>query len=236
MNNTVSIVVTTLNEEEYIEKCLRSLCNQSYRNRELIVVDSESTDKTLEIAKKYADKLIVKKCSIPAGRNTGAKESKGDVLLFVDADIMLSPDWIDTVLPHLKDENVVAAYGELFPLENRIKDKLVFCIFKLTNFLSRTIARRTLYARLGTAVMIKKHALEKIGYFSEDVCIDDIDCSLKLNKIGKIKFVNQARGYVSTRRFRRTGYLKLSLIWLISGNAYIFFRKLFIPKYTRKFP
>ncbi|MDW8040537.1 MAG: glycosyltransferase [Nitrososphaerota archaeon] len=237
MGDFVSVIVTTFNEEGYIEKCLLSLRAQSYRDKEIIVVDSESTDRTVEIAKKYADKLIVKKCSIPAGRNIGAKESRGNVLLFVDADVMLNPTWIDTALPYLEDENVVAVYGELFPVEKSVKDKLIFCIFGFTNFFSRTVARKTLYAKLGTAVLIKKWALEKIGYFSEGVCVDDVDCSLRLNRVGRIKFVKQAWGYVSTRRFRRTGYLKLSLIWLISGNAYFLFKKPFIlKKYTKNFP
>ncbi|MEM1588877.1 MAG: glycosyltransferase [Candidatus Bathyarchaeia archaeon] len=236
MDDYVSIIVTTLNEEKYLEKCLRSLCNQSYRNKEIIVVDSESTDKTVEIAKKYADKVIVKKCSIPEGRNIGAKESKGNFLMFVDADVTLNRNWIDTVIPYLKNDDVVAVYGELFPIENSIKDKLVYCIFGFTNFFSRTFARKTLYARLGTAVMIKRQALEQIGYFSEDICVDDIDCSLKLNKVGRIKFVKQAYGYVSTRRFKKSGYFKLSLIWLVNGNTYILSKKLFISIYTKKFP
>ncbi|MEM0057852.1 MAG: glycosyltransferase [Candidatus Bathyarchaeia archaeon] len=236
MDDFISIVVTTFNEEEYIGRCLRSLCNQSHTRKEIIVVDSESTDKTVEIAKKYADKVIVKKCSIPAGRNIGAKESRGSLLLFVDADVVLTPHWIDTVMPYLKEDDVVAVYGELFPLENSIKDKLVYSVFGFTNFFSRTFARKTLYAKLGTAVMIKKQALKEIGFFSEGVCIDDIDCSLKLNNVGKIKFVKQAVGYVSTRRFRKTGYLKLSLIWLISGNAYFLFKKPLIPNYTKIFP
>jgi glycosyltransferase involved in cell wall biosynthesis len=236
MNNFVSIVVTTFNEEKYIEKCLRSLRNQSYPCKEIIVVDSESTDRTVEIAKKYADKVVVKRCSIPEGRNIGAKESRGNLLLFVDADVILAPNWIDAAIPHLGDNRVVAVYGDLFPAESGVKNKLVYSVFGFTNFFSRAFAGKTLYAELGTAVMVKKHALERIGYFSEGVCLDDIDCSLRLNRIGKIKFVKQACGYVSTRRFQKTGYLKLSLIWLVSGNAYLLFRKPFIPMYTKAFP
>jgi len=236
MNDFVSIVVTTFNEEKYIEKCLRSRRNQSYPYKEIIGVNSESKDKTVEIAKKYADKVVVKRCSIPEGRNIGAKESRGNLLLFVDADVVLAPNWIDTAIPHLRDNCVVAVYGDLFPMEDNVKNKLVYSIFGFTNFFSRTFARKTLYAELGTAVMIKKYALKRIGYFSESVCIDDIDCSLRLNSVGKIKFVKQAYGYVSTRRFQKAGYLKLSLIWLLSGNTYFLFKKSLIPIYTKTFP
>jgi glycosyltransferase involved in cell wall biosynthesis len=227
--------VTTFNEEEYIERCLRSLCNQTYPRVEIIVVDSESRDRTVEIAKKYADKVIVRKCSISEGRNIGARESSGNLLLFVDADVILAANWIETVLPYLRDSDVVAVYGELFPIEDNVRGKLVYSIFDFTNLFSRTVFRKTLYARLGTAVMIKRKALESIGYFSDSAC-DDIDCSIRLNRIGRIRLVKQAYGYVSTRRFQRVGYLRLTLMWLINGDFYLLFRKPLIQTYNKVFP
>ena len=58
---SISIIIPTLNEEKYIERCLKSLKNQSFRNFEIIVSDSYSTDDTVKIAKKYGAKVVLTK-------------------------------------------------------------------------------------------------------------------------------------------------------------------------------
>lgn len=75
-----------------MERCLRTIKNQSYRHIELIVVDNNSTDKTPEIAKKYADKFYTKGPERSAQRNFGAKKSKGRYLLIHDSDIYFHKD------------------------------------------------------------------------------------------------------------------------------------------------
>ena len=68
---SVSVIVPTLNEEKYLESCLKSIKNQDYQGEyEIIVSDGGSKDKTLKIAKKYADKVITcDKKGIAYGRN-----------------------------------------------------------------------------------------------------------------------------------------------------------------------
>jgi len=236
LSKLVSIIITTLNEEHYIEDCLKSLKNQTYKNREIIVVDSESKDKTVEIARKYADKILVKNCIIPVGRNIGARMARGNVFLFVDADITLLPNWIDTVLPYLNEDKVVAVYGDLFPKEGTLKAWLEYGKEELSNFILRT-AKIPCFGKLGTAVAIRRDAFEKVGGFSEKrACCEDMDMSFKLRKYGKIKFVREAKGYVSMRRFERIGYLKLSLLWFFSAIYYILTRNALLPVYSRNYP
>jgi len=236
MSKLVSIIVTTLNEERYVEDCLRSLKNQTYKNKEIIVVDSNSEDKTVEIAKKYADKILVKNCIIPVGRNIGAREARGDVFLFVDADITLLPGWIDTVLPYLNEDKVVAVYGDLLPKEGTLKAWLEYGKEELSNFILRT-AKIPCFGKLGTAVAIRRNAFEKVGGFSEkNACCEDVDMSFKLRRYGKIKFVREAKGYVSMRRFEKTGYLKLSLLWFFSASYYILTKNALLPVYSRNYP
>jgi len=100
MKDLISVCITTKNEEDYIGFCLESILNQTYDgNKEIIVLDSNSCDKTVEIARKYADKVVVKESTIPQGRNLAVKQSEGNILCFLDADIVLSEDWFDTLLP-----------------------------------------------------------------------------------------------------------------------------------------
>jgi len=232
----VSVVITTLNEENYISSCLKSIKNQTYENKEIIVVDSESSDRTLEIAKKYADKIVVEKCIMPKGRNIGAREANGEILCFLDADVSLSNNWIEKALSHLYDDKVVAVYGDLFPIEKNLKAKLTYCTQDFCNFVARK-AGIPIFSKLGTAVAIKRKFFEKVGGYPEDkASCEDIRLSLNLRKYGKIKFSRELQGFVSMRRFERTGYLKLSLIWFITGFYTILTGKSFLNQYSRNFP
>jgi len=237
MSKLISFIITTLNEEDYIEKCLKSIENQTYKNKEIIVVDSNSSDNTVKIAKKYADKVIIKPCIIPVGRNLGAKEAKGDILVFVDADVILFKDWCEKILPHLNDEKTIAAYGDLIPVPYNSKSKLVYNFFTIcNNFLEKI--KKPVLTKLGTAAAIKRNVFEKIGGYPENfACSEDLEISLRLNEYGgKIKFVKDAKGFVSMRRFERCGYANLLLKWFISGSYYLLTRKSFFSHYSRDFP
>ncbi|MFH8132417.1 MAG: glycosyltransferase, partial [Candidatus Aenigmatarchaeota archaeon] len=205
-------------------------------NKEIIVVDSESSDKTLEIAKEYADKIIVKNCIMPRGRNIGAREANGNVLCFLDADTILCKDWVEKALSYLYDKRVIAVYGDLFPIEENLKAKLVYSLQDFCNFAARIVGM-PIFSKLGTAVAIKRNFFEKVGGYPEDkASCEDIRLSLKLRKYGKIKFTKDLKGLVSMRRFERVGYLKLSLIWLFTGIYTMLTEKPLLNTYSRDFP
>ena len=89
----VSVVVTTYCSAEYLEKCLASIRSQTYKNIELVVVDTNSTDCTQEIAEKYADKCFFGQANErSAKRNFGARQATGKYVLIVDSDMCLSLD------------------------------------------------------------------------------------------------------------------------------------------------
>ena len=86
----LSIIIPCLNEEEYLPLLLESVKKQKFLDYEIILADAGSKDKTLQIAKKYNCKIVPG--GLPSkGRNQGAKKAKGDLLLFLDADVIL-PD------------------------------------------------------------------------------------------------------------------------------------------------
>ncbi len=104
MNELVSVVITTKNEEKNIENCLKSIRYQTYKNIEIVVVDNNSTDKTKEIAKKYSRKIFNKGPERSAQRNFGMIEkSKGKFVMFLDADMILSPSIIETCVKKIRD-------------------------------------------------------------------------------------------------------------------------------------
>lgn len=98
----VSIVVTAYNLEKYIAQCLDSILNQTYKNIEVIVVEDQSKDNTLNIIKEYANKdnrikLIQNEVNVGAGmgRRIGIKEAKGEYILCFDGDDWMSDNYIE---------------------------------------------------------------------------------------------------------------------------------------------
>ena len=103
----LSIVIPTLNEEKYLPRLLDSIKNQDFYDYEIIVSDAESSDKTIEIAKKYGAKTLVYTTTKhpSAQRNEGAKIAKGELLLFLDADVVLTPGFLTSALKEFKDRH-----------------------------------------------------------------------------------------------------------------------------------
>lgn len=89
---TVSVVVTTRNSAQTLEACLRSIRDQAYPATELVVVDNHSTDATLEIARRFAHQVATIGPERSAQRNHGASLASGQLLLFIDADMVLDPE------------------------------------------------------------------------------------------------------------------------------------------------
>jgi len=99
----VSVVVTTRNEEKNIGHCLRSVRAQSWTSIEVIVVDNHSTDATLEISARLADKVATKGPERSAQRNHGMINlASGEYVMYIDADMILSPRLVECCVQYLQ--------------------------------------------------------------------------------------------------------------------------------------
>lgn len=92
----ISFIIPTLCEESILEKTLQWLSTYT-REKEIIISDGRSDDRTLDIARKYTDKIIIyegtERQTIGMGRNLGASIATGEYLVFLDADVtILDPD------------------------------------------------------------------------------------------------------------------------------------------------
>ncbi len=99
-----SIIVPVYNVEEYIDKCLKSIFNQTYKDFEVIVVDDGTEDNSMDIVNKY-DVIVVKEknSGLSTARNNGVKKAKGEYLLFVDSDDYLEKDLLKNINDNLSD-------------------------------------------------------------------------------------------------------------------------------------
>lgn len=107
VNPDLSIIIPAHNEQQYMTGCLQSLHGLAQIAYEIIVVDSASNDRTVEISKEMGAEVIeLKEKTFPGiGRNIGAKAAKGRVLAFIDADVVVSSQWIARVEQLVKDED-----------------------------------------------------------------------------------------------------------------------------------
>ncbi len=111
-----SVIVITRNEEKRIAECLRSILDSLQgRSYEVIVADSASTDRTVEIARQFPVRILPLTRALPlspaAGRHAGYVRSRGDLVLFMDGDSILDPAWIEPALEALRDPSVGGVAG-----------------------------------------------------------------------------------------------------------------------------
>jgi glycosyltransferase involved in cell wall biosynthesis len=96
----VSVIVPTKNVERTMERCLRSIAAQSWGNVELVVVDNFSTDSTFEVAQQYADTAVQAGPERSAQRNLAIDLATGDYILWIDADMVLTPRVIEDAMDY----------------------------------------------------------------------------------------------------------------------------------------
>jgi glycosyltransferase involved in cell wall biosynthesis len=94
----ISVIVPTKNEAKNIERCLKSITGQTFTQYECIVVDNNSSDATVALAKKYTDLVFTAGPERSSQRNFGAKHAQGKFVLFIDADMELQPDVLEACL------------------------------------------------------------------------------------------------------------------------------------------
>ncbi len=116
----VSVIITTRNEEEVIERLIQSINRQTYKNREIILVDNNSTDKTADIARKIGVKVYIFGPERSAQRNFGVKKAEGDYFFFLDADMELSKDVIEQCVDLIKKDKDIG--GIAIPEESMAKN------------------------------------------------------------------------------------------------------------------
>lgn len=121
MEPSISIIIPAFNAENYIERCIKSCLNQTYRYIEILVIDDGSNDSTYDICRKLQMhsaniKLIEKKNSgVSDTRNYGIQNAEGEFILFLDADDYINEDYCETLISHFTNDIdlVIAGYHKV---------------------------------------------------------------------------------------------------------------------------
>ncbi len=209
----ISVIVPTYQEEKYIEPTLIAISNQTLKRSkyEIIVCDANSKDRTVEIAKKYADKIIITdKRGIAIGRNLGAKYAKGRYLIFIDADTIILPQTLERIVKEFSDCNCIIPKA----LPTNSSSFFIFIYFFYNLFLS-LFSMLKFYQASGYFIAVERKIFRKIGGFNEDLeTCEDLDFLNRVSKIGKVKLINLPV-ITSTRRFEKEGKVKLTLKYIL---------------------
>jgi len=215
----VSIVIPTLNEEKILGKSLNSIANQSTgQDVELIIVDSYSTDRTLEIAREFTKKIY----SVPPGiigraRQKGSEMANGEIIISAGADNIYDKNWLDELIAPIALKNNVASAGKLLPLEGNFIENSFSEYFLSPAYCMSLKLGIPLIA--GESMAFSKDAFSKVhGYNLDLVTHEDTDLFKRLMGVGKVSFCPKSITYVSTRRIRKWGYAKY--LWFHGSNFF----------------
>ncbi len=200
----ISVIVPALNEEESIGNCLCSLQEQDIDrdSYEIIVVDGGSDDRTREIARQYADRVVSQKRSgIGGARRDGAEASRGDILVFTDADTLHRRDWLERIRENLTTRGYDVSTGPVHFYDRTCRSDLIrlwrkqYAFFHLFGF----------YWLIGSNVAVKREAYDRTGGHRDISILEDYDLSVRMFKAGDIACCYDPRQtvYTSARRLSK---------------------------------
>lgn len=198
---SVSIVIPNYNGEKYIEKCLDSLMEQSLVPDEVIIVDNDSKDKSIDILKKYEDKikLIVldKNYGFSIAVNRGIKESNSEYVVLLNNDTELDKNWLKELVKCIsKDENIFSVCSKMLRYDNRniIDDAGDFYTAlgweqKIGDGAAsdkKYLESKEIFSVCAGAAIYRRDIFDKIGYFDEKffAYMEDVDLSYRAKVYG----------------------------------------------------
>jgi glycosyltransferase A (GT-A) superfamily protein (DUF2064 family) len=225
MSSVVSVIIPTLNEEQTLERTIESVRANPYPS-EIIVSDGCSDDRTLEIANRLADRVIV------TGRhgrqhqeNLGAKGAKGGTLLFLHADAVIPPTMLENMMKALQDDKIVAGGAHLMYSSPRRFRYRALCVL-------RDLGSRILgISGMGSSFFIRKETFRLLYGFDEGMNEEAVDMCKRLRALGKHVMLDDVV-HTSARRYERLGFVQTVLAWFITISlSYFGIRAVPIEKY-----
>lgn len=191
----VSVIIPARNEERVIDYTIRSVLESDYEPKEVIVVDDASTDRTFEVASKYqGPRFKVLRREIGGmgkarALNFGLRFAKGDVIVFIDADTIISREAITELVRKLQDPNVSAVAGNVM-VRNRVN---LITKLQAVEYIATFHLFRKGLSVLGAVPIIsgalgafRRSVLEATGFYDADTITEDFDVTVKALKSGRV--------------------------------------------------
>lgn len=229
----ISFIIPARNEQDYIGSTIDSILKQpKHLVKEIIVVDSNSTDRTAEAAALKPGVIVLKEAQSGTNRarQAGLKVATGEIIAFIDADNWLTPNWSEAAIKYLSRPDTAAVagiytYRDLGKFKNFILKYGFLLIAYPTYFLVHHVLRAGSVVQGGN-LAVWRWAIDKIGGLDVSYTFygDDVNTGKHLRKVGRVLFTHKLSVLSSARRFKKRGYFAtvsryfLNFVWVILFN------------------
>lgn len=227
MKLLLSIVIPTLNEEKYLPLLLGDLVAQTNKSFEVVIVDGNSEDKTVQEAQRFRQRLkmhVIKvaRRNLSYQRNIGGSKARGEYLLVLDADTRVEPTFIETLTLEILKDRALIYLPTILPINTKILYRVLFKISNIFVLVSQywdrpfptqaaMVFKRDFFMALGGYTV---HASQDKKKFFPD----DHDIIHRAKKEGvKAKVLRLVFVKVSQRRFDRNSELKTFFTYAFSA-------------------
>ncbi|MEC4816491.1 MAG: glycosyltransferase family 2 protein [Scytonema sp. PMC 1069.18] len=193
----VSVIIPVYGAEKYIENTVQSVLNQTYDNLEILIIDDETPDKSIEICQQFTDSRIKiihqSNRGLAGARNTGIRHACGEYLAFLDADDLWLPSKIEKHIAHLESRpNLGVSFSRSAFIDEKGKPWGMYQMSKLKDITPLDLLCRTPIGN-GSAAVFKRQVFEEIKFLdnlygsTEDFYFDehfreseDVECWLRI--------------------------------------------------------
>lgn len=233
-----SVIIPLYNKAPYIEKALKSVISQTFRDFEVIVVDDGSKDESAEIAEKVlldspVPHLLIRQANagVSMARNNGVAQSHGDYLCFLDADDWWDPTFLQEISQLIEEFPDAGIYGTSYTIVNETKHKTRIAPIGVgPGFEKGYINYCQVYAKTlampltSISVAIPRAVFDEMGGFPKDIKLgEDFLLWVKIALKHNVAFLNKPLAYYnqdSNPEWRGTGHLtapEYHMLWNLNG-------------------
>ena len=217
----ISVIVPVYNVEKYIDACLRSIKNQTFKDFEVIIVNDGTPDKSMDIARRYAEEdsrfLIFNKENggLSSARNFGLKHAKGEYITFVDSDDRIRSRHLESLfraIVRFKADVAICDFKLYYQNKNKLSssgsnlknNRLYDTVDGLKELLSDRNMRFYVWNKLWKASLFRESGIMMKSMFYEDIVV----CSQLFCHVRKAVTISYC-GYIYTRAFSK--YMEVSM-------------------------
>jgi glycosyltransferase involved in cell wall biosynthesis len=224
----ISIIIPTFKEEQFLERTLENLKSLALPH-EIIITDGGSTDRTLEIARRYTDKITVwdqpGRQTFGEAKNAGAKLAAGEFLVFIDADVIIPEPqafFTKALAYFAAHPRTVAMTVPMLPfIENHsLADRIGSWPINAWYVLLNNVLHSGMAS--GEFQMMRADTFRQVGGYREDLAaVEDVDMFMRIAKVGRTYSYGALCVRHSYRRVHKAGWLKTYWLWIKNGTTFM---------------